>query len=254
MLLIGLGLRRSTAGRGGRCGGGRALPAPAAPDRVGRRSKGSRDWSCSRTPRPGENAPEFSVSEISGAVRRVLEGEFGRVRVRGEVGRVSRPSSGHVYFDLKDDRACLGALVWRSGVRGLAVQPQEGMEVVATGRLTTHAGQSKYQMVVEALAPAGVGALMAMLEARKEGAGGRGAVRGGAQAGAAVSARGDRGRDLAVGGGDPRHPAPPERAVSAAGAALAGDGAGAERARRRWRRRSAGSTRSRRAGRCRGRT
>ena len=118
--------------------------------------------------RPGENAPEFSVSEISGAVRRVLEGEFGRVRVRGEVGRVSRPSSGHVYFDLKDDRACLGALVWRSGVRGLAVQPQEGMEVVATGRLTTHAGQSKYQMVVEALAPAGVGALMAMLEARKK--------------------------------------------------------------------------------------
>ena len=119
-------------------------------------------------PRPGENAPEFSVSEISGAVRRLLEGEFGRVRVRGEVGRVSRPSSGHVYFDLKDDRACLGALVWRSGVRGLAVQPQEGMEVVATGRLTTHAGQSKYQMVVEALAPAGVGALMAMLEARKK--------------------------------------------------------------------------------------
>ena len=118
--------------------------------------------------RPGENAPEFSVSELSGAVRRVIEGEFGRVRVRGEVGRVSRPSSGHVYFDLKDDRACLGALVWRSGVRGLAVQPQEGMEVVATGRLTTHAGQSKYQMVVEALAPAGVGALMAMLEARRK--------------------------------------------------------------------------------------
>jgi len=117
--------------------------------------------------RPGENAPEFSVSELSGAVRRVIEGEFGRVRVRGEVGRVSRPGSGHVYFDLKDERACLGAIVWRSAVRGLQVQPQEGMEVVATGRLTTHAGQSKYQMAVEALAPAGVGALMAMLEARK---------------------------------------------------------------------------------------
>ena len=118
-------------------------------------------------PQQGGNVPELSVSEIAGAVRRVIEGEFGRVRVRGEVGRVSRPASGHVYFDLKDDRACLGAIVWRSGVRGLAVPPQEGMEVVATGRLTTHAGASKYQMIVEALAPAGVGALMAMLEARR---------------------------------------------------------------------------------------
>ena len=118
-------------------------------------------------PQQGGNAPELSVSEIAGAVRRVIEGEFGRVRVRGEVGRVSRPASGHVYFDLKDDHACLGAIVWRSGVRGLAVPPQEGMEVVATGRLTTHAGASKYQMIVETLAPAGVGALMAMLEARK---------------------------------------------------------------------------------------
>ena len=119
-------------------------------------------------PRPGENAPEFTVSDLAGAVRRVIEGEFGRVRVRGEVGRVSRPASGHVYFDLKDDRACLGAIVWRAGVRGLQVQPQEGMEVVATGRMTTHAGASKYQMVVESLAPAGVGALMAMLEARRK--------------------------------------------------------------------------------------
>ena len=118
--------------------------------------------------RPGENAPEFTVSDLAGAVRKVIEGEFGRVRVRGEVGRVSRPASGHVYFDLKDDRACLGAIVWRSGARGLQVQPQEGMEVVVTGRMTTHAGASKYQMIVESLAPAGVGALMAMLEARRK--------------------------------------------------------------------------------------
>lgn len=117
--------------------------------------------------RAGDNAPELSVSEISGAVRRVLEGEFGRVRVRGEIGRVSRPASGHVYFDLKDDRACLGSIVWRSGLRGLQIQPQEGMEVVATGRITTHAGASKYQLIVDALTPAGVGALMAMLEQRK---------------------------------------------------------------------------------------
>jgi exodeoxyribonuclease VII large subunit len=117
--------------------------------------------------RPGQNAPEFTVSEISGAVRRVLEGEFGRIRVRGEIGRVMRHSSGHVYFDLKDENACLGAVVWRSTARVLRVQPQEGMEVVATGRLTTFQASSKYQMIVDDIAPAGVGALMAMLEQRR---------------------------------------------------------------------------------------
>jgi exodeoxyribonuclease VII large subunit len=118
--------------------------------------------------RPGQNAPELSVSEISGAVRRVLEGEFGRVRVRGEVGRVTRHASGHVYFDLKDARACLGAVAWSRTARLLKVQPQEGMEVIATGRISTFAPSSKYQLIVDEVAPAGVGALMAMLEARKK--------------------------------------------------------------------------------------
>ena len=118
--------------------------------------------------KPGVNAPEFTVSEISGAVKRVIEGEFGRVRVRGEVGRVSRPSSGHIYLDLKDDRSVLGAVIWKGSVRGLAAKPEEGMEVVATGRLTTFPGSSKYQMVIEEIAPAGVGALMAMLEKRRQ--------------------------------------------------------------------------------------
>ena len=118
--------------------------------------------------RPGQNAPEFTVSEISGAVKRVIEGEFGRVRVRGEVGRVTRHSSGHVYFDLKDSGACLGAVAFRSAVRGLEIQPQEGMEVIATGRLSTFQASSKYQLIVDAVAPAGVGALMAMLEARRK--------------------------------------------------------------------------------------
>ena len=117
--------------------------------------------------RPGENAPEFTVSEISGAVKRVVEGEFGRIRVRGEVGRVSRPSSGHLYLDLKDERAVLGAVIWKTTARALPFRVEDGMEVVATGRLTTFPGASKYQMVIEALAPAGVGALMAMLEKRK---------------------------------------------------------------------------------------
>ncbi len=117
---------------------------------------------------PGVNAPEFTVSEISGAVKRVIEGEFGRVRVRGEIGRVSRPSSGHIYFDLKDERAVLGAVVWKGAARTLVAKPEEGMEVVATGRLTTFPGSSKYQMIVEEIAPAGAGALMAMLEKRRQ--------------------------------------------------------------------------------------
>ncbi|MEM8754478.1 MAG: exodeoxyribonuclease VII large subunit, partial [Pseudomonadota bacterium] len=118
-------------------------------------------------PAAGGNAPEFSVSELSGAVKRVVEGAFGHVRVRGEVGRVSRPRSGHVYLDLKDDRAVLASVCWKGVAARLEVQPEEGMEVVATGRLTTFAGQSRYQLVIESLAPAGVGALMAMLEKRK---------------------------------------------------------------------------------------
>lgn len=125
-------------------------------------------------PRPGSNAPEFTVSEISGAVKKTIEGQFGRVRVRGEVGRVSRPASGHIYLDLKDANACLGSVIWKTTARGLAIRPEEGMEVVATGRLTTFPGASKYQMIIEAIAPAGVGALMAMLEARKAALGAEG--------------------------------------------------------------------------------
>ncbi len=116
---------------------------------------------------PGDNTPEFSVTEISGAVKKAIEGDFAHVRVRGEVGRVSRPRSGHIYMDLKDDRAVLAGVIWKGRAQGLAHQPEEGMEVVATGKLTTFPGQSKYQMVIEDIAPAGAGALMAMLEKRK---------------------------------------------------------------------------------------
>jgi len=117
---------------------------------------------------PAPNAPEYTVSEISGAVKRTIEGGFSHVRVRGEVGRVSRPRSGHIYLDLKDDRNVLAGVIWKGVAGRLATQPEEGMEVVATGRLTTFGGQSKYQMVIEEIAPAGVGALMAMLEKRKQ--------------------------------------------------------------------------------------
>ncbi len=117
---------------------------------------------------PGTNAPEFTVSEISGAVKKMIEGEFAHVRIRGEIGRVSRPRSGHVYLDLKDDRAVLSGVIWKGVAARLVTQPEEGLEVVATGRLTTFPGQSKYQIVIEDIAPAGIGALMAMLEKRKK--------------------------------------------------------------------------------------
>ncbi|MEO1639180.1 MAG: exodeoxyribonuclease VII large subunit [Pseudomonadota bacterium] len=116
---------------------------------------------------PADNTPEFSVSEISVAVKRAVEQGFSHVRVRGEVGRVSLPRSGHIYLDLKDDRSVLAGVIWKGRAQALAHKPEEGMEVVATGKLTTFPGQSKYQMVIEDIAPAGAGALMAMLEKRK---------------------------------------------------------------------------------------
>src|SRR5210317_766943 len=118
-------------------------------------------------PRMGANDPEFSVTEISGAIKRVVEGEFSNVRIRGEVGRVSFPRSGHVYLDLKDDKSLLSAVIWKGVASRLSVPPEEGMEVVATGRITTFGGQSKYQLVIDDIKPAGMGALMAMLEKRK---------------------------------------------------------------------------------------
>ena len=119
------------------------------------------------TPALPGNAPEYTVSELSGAVKRVIEGEFGLVRVRGEVGRVSKPASGHLYFDLKDDRSVIAAISWKGQVAKMQVKPEEGMEVIATGRLTTFPSQSKYQLIVEDLVLAGAGALMALLEKRR---------------------------------------------------------------------------------------
>src|SRR5210317_2452130 len=118
-------------------------------------------------PRMGANEPEFSVTEISGAIKRIIEGEFSHVRIRGELGRVSFPRSGHVYLDIKDDKSVLSAVIWKGVMSRLTVRPEEGLEVVATGRITTFGGQSKYQLVIEDMKPAGVGALMAMLEKRK---------------------------------------------------------------------------------------
>lgn len=116
---------------------------------------------------PGINEPEFSVSEISNAIKRLIEEEFSYVRIRGEIGRVSLPRSGHVYLDLKDEKSVIAGVIWKGVADKLMTKPEEGMEVIARGRVTTFGGQSKYQIIIDDLRPAGVGALMAMLEKEK---------------------------------------------------------------------------------------
>ena len=116
---------------------------------------------------PRTNLLELTVSELSAQLKRTLEDAYGYVRVRGELGNVKYHSSGHVYLDLKDDRACIAGVVWRTTAARIKIKLEPGLEVVVTGRITTYPGQSKYQIVVDSLAPAGLGALMALLDERK---------------------------------------------------------------------------------------
>ncbi|HET7886564.1 MAG TPA: exodeoxyribonuclease VII large subunit, partial [Bradyrhizobium sp.] len=115
------------------------------------------------------NAPEFTVTELSSALRRTVEDAYGHVRVRGEItGFRGAHASGHCYFALKDDGAKIEAVIWKGTHYRMRFKPQEGLEVIATGRLTTYPSSSKYQIVIEALEPAGIGALMALMEERKK--------------------------------------------------------------------------------------
>ena len=115
------------------------------------------------------NALEFSVSELSGALKRTIEDQFGHVRLRGEISNYRGPhSSGHAYFCLKDANARIDAVVWKGTFSRLKTRPQEGLEVIATGKITTFPGKSSYQIVIEQMEPAGVGALMALLEERRK--------------------------------------------------------------------------------------
>jgi exodeoxyribonuclease VII large subunit len=116
---------------------------------------------------PRLNLPELTVSELSAALKRTIEDAYGYVRVRGELGKVSYHGNGHVYFDLKDDSACIAGVIWRKTVPRIKLKLEAGLEVVITGRLTTYPNRSQYQIVVETLEPAGLGALMALLEERK---------------------------------------------------------------------------------------
>lgn len=118
---------------------------------------------------PPGNVAEYTVTELSMAVKRTVEDSFGYVRLRGEIsGFRGQHSSGHAYFSLKDDRAKIDAVIWKGTFGGLRFKPEEGMEVIATGRVTTYPGKSSYQIIVEAIEPAGIGALMALLEERKK--------------------------------------------------------------------------------------
>src|SRR6187402_3835695 len=115
------------------------------------------------------NSPEYTVSELSSALKRTVEDAYGHVRVRGEISGFRGPhSSGHCYFALKDESAKIEAVVWKFAHARMRFKPQEGLEVIATGKLTTFPGSSKYQIVIERLEPAGVGALMALMEERKK--------------------------------------------------------------------------------------
>jgi len=114
------------------------------------------------------NTPEFSVSELANSLKRTVEDAFGHVRVRGELGRVTVPRSGHIYLDLKDEKAVINGIIWKGLAARLNFKPEEGLEVICEGKLTTYPGQSKYQIIIERMEPAGAGALMALLEERKK--------------------------------------------------------------------------------------
>ncbi len=114
------------------------------------------------------NLPELSVSELSQAVKRTMETTFDRVRVRGEMGRVMIAKSGHLYVDLKDENATISSVMWKANVAQLKFRPEEGLEVVAEGRLSTFPGRSQYQLIADRMEPAGAGALLAQLERLKQ--------------------------------------------------------------------------------------
>jgi len=114
------------------------------------------------------NLPEYSVSEISNLLKRTVEEKFAYVRVRGEISGFKRHSSGHCYLCLKDEEAVLDAVIWRMTAQRLGLKPEDGMEVVCTGKLTTYPGRSKYQLVIESVELAGIGALLKLLEDRKK--------------------------------------------------------------------------------------
>lgn len=159
----------------GATGGGGAFPlrrnAPYGVARAGLRgilAPMDEMFESQKPPQHGDNLPEMSVSELSNALKRTVEETYSFVRVRGELGRVVLAKSGHLYFDIKDESATLNTIMWKGNASKLPFRPEEGLEVVAEGKLSTYPGRSNYQMIADKLRPAGVGALMQLLEERKK--------------------------------------------------------------------------------------
>lgn len=118
-------------------------------------------------PDPISNTPEYSVSELANSLKRTVEETYGHVRVRGELGRVTIAKSGHCYLDVKDDKAVINSIIWKGVMGRLSMRPEEGMEVVCEGKLSTYPGRSNYQLIIDKMELAGAGALMALFEKRK---------------------------------------------------------------------------------------
>ena len=114
------------------------------------------------------NIPEYGVADLAGAIRRTLEGAFGRLRLRGEITEMKRYPSGHIYLSLKDQDAKIEAVIWKGSLRNIGTMPENGVEMIATGRISTYADRSKYQLVIERLEYAGEGALLARIEALRK--------------------------------------------------------------------------------------
>ena len=201
------------------------------------------------------NVVEWTVSELSAALKRTVEDAYGYVRVRGEIsGFEGRIASGHCYFRLKDDKAVLEAVIWKGVFGRMRVKPEEGLDVIVSGKLTTFAGSSKYQIVIETLEPAGIGALMKLLEERKKKLAAEGLFDEARKQLLPFLPRRDRRRDLADRRRDPRHPASAGRPLSAPRAGLAGAGAGRDARPQKSPPPSTASTRCPKAARCRGPT
>ena len=120
------------------------------------------------SPDPTGNVAEFTVTELSQALKRTVEENFSWVRVRGEVSGFKRAASGHLYMTLKDENAVLDAVCWKGVAARLGIAPEDGLEVIATGKLTTYPGRSKYQIVIDSMELAGEGALLKLLEERRK--------------------------------------------------------------------------------------
>lgn len=118
-------------------------------------------------PPSSSNAPAYSVSELAGALKRTLETAYDHIRVRGEISKITRHTSGHVYLTLKDDKAAIDGVIWKGSVSRLQAKPEQGLEVIITGKITTFPASSKYQIIIETLEAAGIGALLAQLEQTK---------------------------------------------------------------------------------------